>query len=235
MPAPDRVDVMPALAREAADQMGALLLTSKGIQTATTEMVESAQAEEALLRWVELRGLEPLTPTLPGRPVGVRRGASWLVSPGQAAVRSAANGLEQSRTPVCGYRRGTVVRLPNEFSEPFRYRRVLPRQVFRRVAQELLRRSVARGLLSTSLILERHRPTPSARVGPAARTARTAEPALEIRVELWPPMCLRRGRGAGGTPTAGAQHHCDVRVQTDRARRGAHLDDALTDEAAPPS
>ena len=51
MPAPDRVDVMPALAREAADRMGALLLTGKGIQTATrtatTELVESAQDEES--------------------------------------------------------------------------------------------------------------------------------------------------------------------------------------------
>ena len=42
--------VMPALAREAADRMGALLLAGKGIQTATrtatTELVESAQDEE---------------------------------------------------------------------------------------------------------------------------------------------------------------------------------------------
>ena len=43
--------VMPALAREAADRMGTILLTSKGIQTATktatTELVESAQNEES--------------------------------------------------------------------------------------------------------------------------------------------------------------------------------------------
>src|SRR3954468_2147080 len=43
--------VMPALAREAADRMGALLLAGKGIQTATTiattELVESAQDEES--------------------------------------------------------------------------------------------------------------------------------------------------------------------------------------------
>jgi integrase len=43
--------VMPALAREAADRMGALLLTGKGIQTATktatTALVESAQDEES--------------------------------------------------------------------------------------------------------------------------------------------------------------------------------------------
>jgi hypothetical protein len=31
------------------------------------------QMENGLLRGVELRGLEPLTPTLPGRPDGVRR------------------------------------------------------------------------------------------------------------------------------------------------------------------
>src|SRR3954462_4688546 len=43
--------VMPALAREAADRMGALLLTGKGIQTATrtatTQIVESTQDEES--------------------------------------------------------------------------------------------------------------------------------------------------------------------------------------------
>ena len=43
--------VMPALAREAADRMSTLLLTSKGTQTATrtatTEFVESAQDEES--------------------------------------------------------------------------------------------------------------------------------------------------------------------------------------------
>jgi integrase len=38
--------VMPALAREAADRMGALLLTGKGMQTATTESVESAHDKE---------------------------------------------------------------------------------------------------------------------------------------------------------------------------------------------
>src|SRR3954465_10806978 len=39
--------VMPALAREAADRMGTLLLTGKGIQTATTEFAESAQDKES--------------------------------------------------------------------------------------------------------------------------------------------------------------------------------------------
>jgi integrase len=39
--------VKPALAREAADRMGALLLTSKGIQTATRESIESARDKES--------------------------------------------------------------------------------------------------------------------------------------------------------------------------------------------
>ena len=43
--------VMPALAREAADRMGVLLLSSKGIQTATrtatTEIVDSGRDEES--------------------------------------------------------------------------------------------------------------------------------------------------------------------------------------------
>jgi hypothetical protein len=44
--------VMPALAREPADRMGALLLTSRGIQTATTKFVESGQDEESpATRW----------------------------------------------------------------------------------------------------------------------------------------------------------------------------------------
>ena len=60
--------VMPELAREAADRLGTLLLgdASKGGPTATKhELVDGHVREKALLRWVELRGLEPLTPTLP--------------------------------------------------------------------------------------------------------------------------------------------------------------------------
>jgi integrase len=59
--------VIPALAREAADRMGAMLLTGKGRQTATTTATRNeigpGPSDEALVRWVELRGLEPLTPT----------------------------------------------------------------------------------------------------------------------------------------------------------------------------
>jgi hypothetical protein len=60
--------VMPALAREAADRMGALLLTSKGIQLQPRSWLKARRTKKALLRWVELRGLEPLTPTLPRPP-----------------------------------------------------------------------------------------------------------------------------------------------------------------------
>ena len=65
--------VMPALAREAADRMSALLLPGKGgqLQPETTQAV--LQMKNGLVIGVELRGLEPLTPTLPGRPDGVRR------------------------------------------------------------------------------------------------------------------------------------------------------------------
>ena len=74
--------VMPALAREAADRMGAVLLggdrqmdrTDAGDRgrTATNCNQRCNQRNQddlvrvlALLKWVELRGLEPLTPTLP--------------------------------------------------------------------------------------------------------------------------------------------------------------------------
>jgi hypothetical protein len=55
--------VMPALAREAADRMGALLL------------------KKALLRGVELRGLEPLTPTLPVDLDGIHAGSQQSSMP----------------------------------------------------------------------------------------------------------------------------------------------------------
>jgi hypothetical protein len=54
-------------------------------------IVESTQDQECLLRWGELRGLEPLTPTLPGRVDHVRSGS--LRSRKPLHLR-----LEQSRT-----------------------------------------------------------------------------------------------------------------------------------------
>ena len=63
--------VMPALAREAADRMGTLLLTGQAGPTATrianTDAADGGQdtagrTRKALFTRVELRGLEPLTP-----------------------------------------------------------------------------------------------------------------------------------------------------------------------------
>ena len=53
--------VMPALAREAADRKGEVLLGP----LATSRKLLVKQRALALRNWVELRGLEPLTPTLP--------------------------------------------------------------------------------------------------------------------------------------------------------------------------
>ncbi len=70
---------MPALGRDAADRMGRALWDRAGTglaPVATTVAPETTQAalpeEDGLVIGVELRGLEPLTPTLPGRPDGVR-------------------------------------------------------------------------------------------------------------------------------------------------------------------
>ena len=95
--------VMPALAREAADRMGALLLTGKGKQTATQLQPRRPSAQgatkNALLRWVELRGLEPLTPTLPGRHDRVPGGSLQFRKPVDVPVRTTANVGALTRTP----------------------------------------------------------------------------------------------------------------------------------------
>jgi hypothetical protein len=59
--------VMPALAREAADRMGTVLLAGRvgKLQPETTQA--ALRKENGLVVGVELRGLEPLTPTQPGR------------------------------------------------------------------------------------------------------------------------------------------------------------------------
>jgi hypothetical protein len=46
---------------------------------------------KALLRWVELRGLEPLTPTLPERLEGVRGGTPKFICAAQKAASSSAD------------------------------------------------------------------------------------------------------------------------------------------------
>jgi hypothetical protein len=66
--------------------------------------------ENGLVVGVELRGLEPLTPTLPGRLVGVRRGSPTYVRAGQRTVSSSTNPCERPRTPHLGHRRGTTRR-----------------------------------------------------------------------------------------------------------------------------
>jgi hypothetical protein len=59
--------VMPALARKAADRMGALLLPGKGGQTATATATrddsDRSPERDGLVIGVALRKLEPLTPS----------------------------------------------------------------------------------------------------------------------------------------------------------------------------
>src|SRR3712207_9014475 len=87
---------MPALAREAADRMGALLLPGKGIQTATS--TATTQIVESPARAVELRGLEPLTPTLPGRHDRVCGGSPQINKRGDHHKKTGAPGHETPRT-----------------------------------------------------------------------------------------------------------------------------------------
>src|SRR3954463_6151221 len=91
--------VMPALAREAADRMGALLLTGKGWQTATrtatTQMVESAQDEESPAQMGGAEGTRTPDPhtasvvryQLRHSPLPTRSGASepWATVQGRGA------------------------------------------------------------------------------------------------------------------------------------------------------
>ena len=89
--------VMPALAREAADRMSALLLPGKGGQTATQlnqSRLRALQKENGLVIGVELRGLEPLTPTLPGRHDRVRRGSPHFHKPCDQRTCTAPHGYE---------------------------------------------------------------------------------------------------------------------------------------------
>jgi hypothetical protein len=51
--------------------------------------------ETPRLTAVELRGLEPLTPTLPGRLMRVYRGSLPFISAGQAPARATANAPER--------------------------------------------------------------------------------------------------------------------------------------------
>ncbi|SDO61103.1 tyrosine-type recombinase/integrase [Geodermatophilus sp. DSM 45219] len=83
--------VMPALAREAADRMGGLLLPGEGGRTTTRDdSGRSAEGERPGHR-VEPRGLEPLTPTLPGRLSGVQGGTPEFICAGQKVALSSAD------------------------------------------------------------------------------------------------------------------------------------------------
>src|SRR4051794_2188473 len=93
--------VMPTLAREAADRTSALLPgvvrpTAPQLQPQTSQAV--LRMENGLLDGVELRGLQPLTPTLPGRLVGVHVGSWQCVSAAQRAEWSSRNGSERPCT-----------------------------------------------------------------------------------------------------------------------------------------
>ncbi|MCW2901032.1 MAG: Integrase [Streptosporangiaceae bacterium] len=93
--------VIPALARDAADRMGALLLAGKpgkgGLTATTIATMEGPNSElkKAVVKGVELRGLEPPTPTLPGRPRGVRTGSQPFISAGQKGYGTMADDLGQ--------------------------------------------------------------------------------------------------------------------------------------------
>jgi hypothetical protein len=99
--------VMSALAREAADRMSAVLLPSEGancnqLQPGTTQA--APPKGNGLVIGVELRGLEPLIPTLPGRHDRVHSGASPWASgcrSGDSPVpRTRANQPEPARIPL---------------------------------------------------------------------------------------------------------------------------------------
>jgi integrase len=87
--------VMPALAREAADRMGAVLLRGKGRQTATTiattEAVDSGRDEEGPAQRGGAEGTRTPGPTLPEGLGGIRCGPQEFVSAGQADVLSSAD------------------------------------------------------------------------------------------------------------------------------------------------
>jgi hypothetical protein len=103
--------VMPALAREAADRMGTVLLMTRA-STATETTQAALPKENGLVTRVELRGLEPLTPTLPGRLAGIRGGPSRFLPAGQRAGKSFRDNSERPGTTRCGHHLGTTRRPP---------------------------------------------------------------------------------------------------------------------------
>jgi len=64
--------VIPALGRQAADRLSSLLLPGEGGKLQPEATQAALPTENGLVMRVELRGLEPLPPTLPGRHDRVR-------------------------------------------------------------------------------------------------------------------------------------------------------------------
>ncbi len=91
--------VLPAPAREAAERMGALLLPGRGVGRLQPQLQpDTTQAAprkgNGLVIGVELRGLELLTPTLPGRHDRVRGGSPQFHNPCDHQINTAAHGYE---------------------------------------------------------------------------------------------------------------------------------------------
>jgi hypothetical protein len=82
--------VMPALARKAI-RMAPCGWQVRGDKLQPRKPSTQGATKKALLTRVELRGLEPLTPTLPGRLGAIRRGTPLFICPGQKAAGSSAD------------------------------------------------------------------------------------------------------------------------------------------------
>jgi hypothetical protein len=68
--------------------------SSSGHHAGTKTTKAALRREKALLKWVELRGLEPLTPTLPGRHDRVRGGSLPFRKPCEQRRNTAAHDYE---------------------------------------------------------------------------------------------------------------------------------------------
>jgi hypothetical protein len=71
-----------------------------------------SRRENGLFEWVELRGLEPLTPTLPGRHDPLRRGSSRFRNGFELGIRTGGNAGVQPRTSPTATRTATKAAAP---------------------------------------------------------------------------------------------------------------------------
>src|SRR5687768_4023040 len=69
-------------------------------------------------RWVELRGLEPLTPTLPGRHDRVRGGSLWFRKGRDLRVWTSVNTGVRPRTPLTATTSDVRTGLATRFTAP---------------------------------------------------------------------------------------------------------------------